>query len=249
MATALDWLQPLLPGLVAVPAVQPGVCAYCRTAVHVPYDACWLCSGPQLADYPPVPVLPISLSVHGGLLHDHLRNYKDGLPRVRADRTMRLAALLETFLRYHLDSCLGGKVEHVATVASRRRDAPWAIVSKLRRFSGYSNVLRWQPNSDGSAGRLSANADVKGKRVLLLDDTFTSGRSIFGASKVLSDAGATVLGPLVIGRHVRPYYGASADLLKRLRKVTWDPTKCGRCHGVICVPPLRDPPTSTRIKL
>ncbi len=246
MATALEWLQPLRPGLVAVPAVQPGICACCRTAVHVPYNECRLCR-PQLANNPPMSVLPISLSVHGGLLHDHLRNYKDGLPEVRADRTMRLAALLETFLQHHLDSCLGGKVEHVATVASRHRDAPWAIVSKLRRFSGYSNVLRWQPERDGSGG-LRADAYIRGKRVLLLDDTFTSGQSIFNASTVLSDAGATVLGPLVIGRHVRPNYGASPDLLRRLREVPWNETKCGRCHGVVCVPPLRDPPISTNFK-
>jgi len=53
---------------------------------------------------------------------------------------------------------------------------------------------------DGS--HFQAEGVLDGHRVLLIDDTFASGASLFDAYEALSTAGATVIGPLVIGRHV-----------------------------------------------
>ena len=62
-------------------------------------------------------MVPISLSIHGELLHHHLRHYKDNpRPSVRETFTLRLAGLLEMFLHYHLRSCLGSPIDRVATV-------------------------------------------------------------------------------------------------------------------------------------
>lgn len=185
-------------------------------------------------------MVPISLSVHWELLHHHLRNYKDGLhPEVRENLTLRLAALLGVFLANHLDSCLGGHVQRVATVPSSRRDAPWQIVRRLRPVRGQTNPLTYEPERG-----ITVNADVQGQRVLLVDDTFTTGKSLFSAHRALTDAGATVAGPVVLGRHIRPEWPPSKILLKRLESTRWDPTRCCRCEGITFDPPLRDDSTS-----
>lgn len=237
MAQALDLLQPLVPGLVAVPAAQPGICPVCRTAVKDNFDCCFLCAGEQMR------IVPISLSVHSGMLHHHLRNYKDGREAVRGPLTLRLAALLEVYLQNHLESCLGGPIDLVATVPSAKRDAPWSIVQRLQRFSNQPvNPLRWAVDADGG-GAVAADASVGGQQVLLLDDTFTAGTSIFNAHRVLVAAGAEVVGPLVLGRHVRPDFSPSVAMLECARATTWDPMRCAICAGVICHPPLRQSPS------
>lgn len=234
MAAALPLLQPLLPGLTAVPAIQPGICRGCRTAVPGDYVVCYNCYGQDIQ------VVPISFSIHLRQLHHHLRNYKDGFhPEVQETLTLRLAALLGVFLANHLNSCLGGPVQHVATVPSSRRDAPWQIIRRLRRFSRQSNPLSYQQDSG-----LTVTEDVQGQRVLLVDDTFTTGKSLFSAYRTLTEAGATVAGPVVLGRHIRPEWPPSKVLLKRLESTRWDPTRCCRCEGITFDPPLRGDSTS-----
>ena len=229
-------------GLIAVPAVQRGVCASCRTAVTPSDEECYRCS-PRRNARQRWSVLPISLSENSGPLHYHLRCYKDGPIENREELTQRLAELLETFLRHHLESCLGSTVDRVATVPSQKRDAPWQIVARVPRFRGYRNMLRWGTQPDGSEGPV-ADPEVGGKRVLLIDDTLTRGDTIFRAAEALYAANATVVGPLVIGRYIRQWYDHSQDyngieLLSRLRDIPWDPKKCGLCAGVKFNPPLQ----------
>lgn len=234
MKTAEELLAPLLAGLVPVPAHQPGVCPVCRTGTKEGFTDCYVCSGS------PHRVLPISMSVHGELLHHHLRNYKDGpTEEIRASPTLRLAALLETFLANPLDRCLGGPVDRVATVPSQNRDAPWAIVSRLQRFASQFNALQM----DGH-GTLVVSGAVAGKRVLLLDDTYTTGASILPAADLLVAHGATVVGPVVLGRHFRPGYSASQALARCLDGHAWRPDQCGLCSGIVCDPSLRTNPTT-----
>ena len=234
MPNASDLYQPLLPGLKPVPALQPGICPVCRTGVKAGFSKCYPCRESSLS------VVPISLSIHGELLHHHLRHYKDN-PRssVREEFTLRLAGLLELFLHYHA-SCLGGSIERVATVPSSRRDAPWAIVSRLQRFSGQSNPLFYNHRTKG----FSVTANLRDLRILLLDDTFTSGQSLLLAHQTLIKAHAVVIGPVVLGRHVRPDYIPSKPMLECVRSAKWHPRRCCRCAGIVCDPPLRNAATS-----
>ena len=49
---------------------------------------------------------------------------------------------------------------------------------------------------------LSANASLKGKKVILVDDLITTGSSLLAAADVLKAAGATVLGAVVCGKTI-----------------------------------------------
>jgi orotate phosphoribosyltransferase len=46
--------------------------------------------------------------------------------------------------------------------------------------------------------------DVRGSRVLLLDDTYTSGAAVQSAASALQMAGAHVVAAVVVGRYVKP---------------------------------------------
>ena len=60
-------------------------------------------------------------------------------------------------------------------------------------------------------GHLTANddgfesvRDVRGERVLLVDDTFTTGATAQSAASALGNAGATVVGIVAVGRVIKP---------------------------------------------
>lgn len=235
------YLESLRPGLVPIPAIQPGVCSVCRTGVSEGFEDCRSCGEHQ--HRLDVRVLAISMSAHGEFLHRHLRRYKDGNADERRLFTRRLAALLELFLRHHSD-CLGGSFAQVATVLSKNRDAPRAIVNQLSRFRGLQNPLRYQIGSNGLP-HFTATRSIAGQRVLLFDDTFTSGQSIFGAYRVLEEVGAQVVGPLVIGRHFHPEsseWPNHKKLMKCLKQTPWSVQACGICGPIHC-PGLRPSPT------
>ena len=54
---------------------------------------------------------------------------------------------------------------------------------------------------------------------------------MFSAVAVLRDGGATVVGPLVLGRHVQPTFGPSLAMLSWLQERVWDEARCCRCDG------------------
>lgn len=212
----------LRPGLVAVPSVpQRGVCGICRSSAKGGYPTCYQCKD---ADLPPV--LPITLSVHGDLVHAALRRYKDA-PNQSAKRvlTKRLAALVALFLRHHSD-CLG-PWDVVVPVPSVKRCAPMAICEMV---SALNSDLE-QALVSHEDGTFTATRSLEGEAVLVLDDTFARGATLGAAVAALRQSGALIVGPLVIGRHIRRDWDLSAELLDWVEGRRWDERRCGRCAG------------------
>jgi hypothetical protein len=173
------------------------------------------------------------MSIERQMVHDHLRRYKDGADDVRNTMSMRLAALVRLFFRHHAD-CVGA-YDEVAAVPSARRAAPASLLRRLPEFRDFKlDVLSY-----GSNG-LVADPAVNGRRVLLIDDTFTRGVSMFGAAYAIERAGGEVVGPVAIGRHVNPTFENSKPMVERISKIPFDITRCCRCAGVVIDPPLRD---------
>lgn len=179
-------------------------------------------------------VLPIAMSVDGGLLHRHLRGYKDDRsPEVRVRMSLRLAALVAVFLD-HDGGCVGA-FDSVVLVPSSTRTAAESIVQRVRvlrdEYRPALAVTGVGPREEVRTDRFALTRDVAGERVLLLDDTFTTGASLFSAVGSLSEAGAVVVGPVVLGRHLQPGWGPTADLLAWLKGRKWDERRCSRCEG------------------
>ena len=53
--------------------------------------------------------------------------------------------------------------------------------------------------------------DMDGKRILLIDDTLTTGATAQSAASALSNRGATVVGILTIGRMIKPSFSETVN--------------------------------------
>lgn len=234
MTDAQRLLRPLRPGLVPVPAAdQSGICRFCHSSCTPEFAQCFPCREAEKS-VGAVEIHPVSMSVDGDLFHRYLRGYKDDRdPRVRQRMTMTLAGLLAVFLRRH-QRCLGD-FDSICAVPSVQRCAPERMISRIPQLR---DICLQTLVTEGSRGHTDLRLDrfrltraVTGERVLLVDDTFTRGGSMFSAAAALRAGGATVVGPLVMGRHVQPTFGPSEAMLSWLTERTWDEARCCRCDG------------------
>lgn len=232
MATALEVIEPLRSGLVPVPAAQPGICGICHSSCTAGYDQCIPCSR-AVQRVGAEEVIPIALSLDGGLLHRHLRGYKDGRSgEVRVRLSHRLAALLTVYLARHR-RCLA-PWDLVEVVPSVRRNAMIKVVGRTRSLRD-----EWEPTLEAMDGfparsltidRFEVIRSIAGERILLIDDTFTTGASLFSAAAALREKGAHVQ-TLVLGRHVDEAWDPSREMMGWLGSRSWDEARCVRCGG------------------
>lgn len=195
---------------------RPGVCPVCRTFHDPAYDVCIACSQqPNNLDA----LAPITYSVHSGQMHDALRNYKDD-PRsdVRRFHAVRLTAILWRFLEGH-ERCLAvaagvDRFDLVATVPSKSPERDEER-QQLRTIVGRwcdPTADRWrrvlQPADPAvldrsfSESRYVADSTAAEKRILLIDDTWTTGGAMQSAAAALRHAGAQTVAGIAIGRHL-----------------------------------------------
>jgi len=230
------------------------VCAICRGAAAPGHPICWSCHvvrgqlGRELTR-----AVPVSLFAPFSPLHKLLVGYK-AAPAARARREWQaaLSELLENFFRLHL-SCLAGgglaapgRRENLAVLAvpvpsSSEPRASWkgqhpligllaeAVLTEPRLVLAPRLVKGTQP-----VGHLRADlhgfrvvGPVSGSRVLVLDDTYTSGARSQSAAATLAAAGADVRAIVPIGRLIHPDHNRSTA---KLWAEQWrQPFDLGRC--------------------
>lgn len=201
MADPQPYVAKLIPSLIAVPAAQAGVCAVCRSSSE--HERCQQCGDAlRLLGWLP-DVLPIALMTAESPLYEALRGYKNSSSdAVRRRHRLTGAALLATFARDH-SHCLG-EFDSVTAIPSVRRSAVEeliALVRDLRERDAPALVAAtaWIGRTVDPS-RYAVSRDVAGERILVVDDTFTSGATMFSACTTLREAGAEVVGPIAIGR-------------------------------------------------
>ena len=233
MADREQILLPLRPALVPVPASQQlGICRVCHSSCGDGFDRCYPCA--QAAHLDPPEIIPVTMSVAGGAVHHHLRMYKDSSDAQTRERlAMRLAALLSLFMEKHA-ACVG-EWDVVTCVPSPARVALAPVVAKLKRFYQRDvSALATTAESQGrtlAADQFTVVEKVDGQRVLLLDDTFTTGAKLFSAVAALRRSGATIVGPVVLGRHVQTSWQPSEEMMTWLGQREWREDRCCRCGG------------------
>jgi hypothetical protein len=173
------------------------------------------------------------MCVNGSQFHKVLRGYKDGYNLAESVRhTNVLAALVSLFVERHAQ-CLGG-FDTVVTVPSPTRDAPASIVDRVAALRPIRHpVLEPVIHVDHGAATPEAyrvRGTIRpGQRVLVIDDTFTTGAAIFSATWALEDAGATVV-PVVLARFMNTGWAPNDQLLRWLAPIPWTDDACGRCQ-------------------
>lgn len=218
MAAAEQYTDPYMAAYRRVPPVGDGVCSVCHTGTPPGDSTCNSCliTAAQVT-YPARMVLPISLYEVPDQLWNVLRYYKDS-PRseVREQLGTVLAATVARFTANHW-ACtarmMGGEPTIVTTVpSSRGRSGVHPLVRAVRRTallsSLYMDTLTRGPGvidhrmaaDDG----FIASRRLAGHRVLLIEDTFTTGGRTQSATSALRIAGADAVGVLAVGRVIKP---------------------------------------------
>ena len=179
---------------------------------------CWSCAETDRQLSRPCPlVVPVSLYAISSQLHHYLRHYKSGgFPSREQDFSLKVVSLLCHFLGKHR-SCIAaqargdwGVVTSVPSSGGRRGEHPF--VRALRYvpsfFDAYEPLLvpgtiAVGHNRASDAG-FGVTRRLDGERVLLVDDTYTSGARAQSAASALSIAGAHVVAIVPVGRVISP---------------------------------------------
>jgi predicted amidophosphoribosyltransferase len=215
VATARELTDPNISMYVPPPPAGAGVCSTCHGSW--PWaDECWSCRQTRGGvEYSVGLIVPISLARkdQAGQLYDVLRGYKGSRdPDVRWQHQLHIAALLYRFLHHHRP--------HIAAAAGRDYDTITIVPSKSGREGQHpleasinlvkplrESYVRMLEPGPGTIGRNApavdgfvSGTDLRGRRVLLIDDTFTTGAKVQSAAHALSFAGNDVVAALVVGR-------------------------------------------------
>jgi hypothetical protein len=205
------WPWLVRPGFADVPS-----CVICRGPLTREESAhhCETCdlAGSTLGIL--TPVYPISLYCKPSALREVLTHYKPG----RDAPVAAYGAILSDILRAFLDECSDGTWnviggwDSAVLVPSTRGQSPHAL-STVARHAGlaldedviYSTGIP-AVHRCYEKNVFRAAATVRGGRILLLDDVYVTGARAQTAATVLCEAGAHVIGVLVLGRRVNPSY-------------------------------------------
>lgn len=237
MATVGELSDPYA-NFLRTPSRGTGCCATCTTFVEPAYQRCYQCNSNQrwLAA-----VLPISYAERSGQLHTNLAGYKRWAPAIAERTRLQLAAVLWRFVVAH-EACLATAAgvdgfDLVTTVPSSdpardERHPLRTIVGQIvepTRDRHERLLLRsaialeeraWDPR------RFTAVRAHAGERVLLIDDTWTTGARAQTAAAALLAAGASTVAALVIGRFINPGFADNAARLAAMPSTfSWE--TCG----------------------
>jgi predicted amidophosphoribosyltransferase len=236
VATFREYTDPYLSIYTRVPPVGPGVCEVCHGAPNPGFARCWSCNQTMRQVAQPLNlIVPISLYQTPGQLWKVLRDYKDGrTQRLRTRFTTQVAATIGRFLSSHW-RCIAGE-----------RGQPWDLIVTVPSSSGRvgmhplrralqmlpppykdheMDVLRPgtmpvrhnQADDDG----FTVRGSLDGVRILVIDDTYTTGARLQSAASALRRAGGELVAGVVVGRVIRaddsPATRALWDTAKAIR--------------------------------
>lgn len=221
----------LVDELVPMPIDAPDVCPLCRSGRTRRDRLCFSCERTSAqVTYPCDLVVPISYYTTPSPLRDRMHDYKQHPdPAVRKVQARLVAAIAARYVVQHHEALVArfGVWDEVVAVPSTHHTGVAALQSAIEAnfpeaLGPFTRPLVCGPgqmsfNQASTTGFVLADgADVTDHRILLLDDTFTTGARLQSAHHALVEAGATVVTAVVATRKINPdaRYG-SARLWER----------------------------------
>lgn len=245
---AIDPVGELFGACLAVKPPGPGVCRICCGPSAGARHQCSSCQrvehglGRALQ-----PVTPISLTTKATALYSALRQYKGRPNRVSLRQRRRLAALIDSFLERHAGCVAPEGYDATVVVPSLEigfRPHPLEATMRMVGLGGLGLVDALFARG-GKIARNVASSDayecrselVEGRRVLLVDDVYTTGAHLHSAAAVLEHCGARSVHPLVVGRHQRLEWEPGRSLIRwaALTENVWSAEACVRCGSGLAI--------------
>ena len=216
-------------------------CAVCATPIKPAFDLCRRCRcdqrkfSPKLAEL----IVPIWYGIRGRQSGYLMHSYKDLEAPVRHNQTL-LGLLLLAVLDFHgrcIEHRLGQQADAWAFVPSVRIDRtgehPLHMVAKragltLPEIQLVAGERAEQKQRATSANRftLAANSRVRGRHILLLEDTWTTGGNAQSATLTLRDGGAASVTIVVLARWLKPEKSPTATFVTSRLTNDYDPLIC-----------------------
>lgn len=113
-----------------------------------------------------------------------------------------------------------------------RSDHPLeAVIRRTRYRDELAQLLTLNPaerigHNEPNPTAFEPTGDVRGRRVLIVDDTFTSGARVHSVAGALSSAGATVVAAVPIGRVIDTDREEKAEFWRAQRAIPFDFDTC-----------------------
>lgn len=202
--------------LVAPPHEADDVCPTCRSWRNTDGPLCDNCSQARDdLDFWCDQVIPISLYRKPSPLRDWLTHYKPGDEPPIAEYRANVGAILARYLHEHsaaLQEFVGG-YDAVCVVPSTDRPPPHELAAVYDDYSppGEPSLLDALERGPGRLSHRTYSDDayivtqsVGERRILVLDDVYTTGARSQSATAALTAAGAVVPAILVIARRLNP---------------------------------------------
>lgn len=240
MDTLTQLTQPLQGLLRPVPPQVPGICQICRRPTRGTFPTCYSCDVTSgQVSRPLYRITPITLYETGGQVWHHLRNYKDSPDRAARERlTVTLLAVLVRFLGTH-EACVApdGWDAIVGVPSTRHPNVVHPLVAGMQRVGSLQDRIELllaagdRPLDHNQADDRGYRVTRTGAtRILVVDDTLTTGARIQSAASALSRAGYQVVGGLVVGRVLDPRFDSRhAGLWESAGARGFDFGTCCRC--------------------
>jgi hypothetical protein len=219
MATAAEYTDPYLQTYTRVPASGTGVCAVCHSGPRSGYAVCYSCETVmRQVTNPTRNVIPISLYTLNSQLWHVLRHFKDGSGRSAELLALQVAAIIARFTAQHLpctEGLAGGRPTIVTSVPSTRAPARLGrhpLETAITRVGAlaemYEPLLKRGPahvdHNLADDHAFTVRRSLRNERVLLLDDTLTTGARLQSAASALRMNGASAVIAVVVGRVINP---------------------------------------------
>ena len=169
-------------------------------------------------------VIPISLYRKPSALRDWLKYYKPGEEEMIPDYEEQIGLILARYIFEYGSDLMDqvGDVDCVCVVPSARGHGIHRLEEVYREHVGSSGppLERLLERGPGEVGHRKmsdvgflARESVEGRRVLLLDDVYTTGGTSQSAASALQLAGAVVRVILVVGRRLNPDFHPAVQVI------------------------------------
>jgi hypothetical protein len=232
-------------GYLRNPIRETGVtCAVCTTPVDG-FDRCFVCQSaygatPGLADL----VIPLTYGIQAaqsGVSAARIQGQFRCTCAPSAGACDQLAAVSGDLgaRGLHWPACgccgrlpVGGAVRsRTPRRSSLRNDYPTDERNRGIPRLAVSQVDTGQRVVSADRFTLDPEADLAGKHVLILDDTWTTGANAQSAVLAARGAGAAAVSVMVVGRWLRPHFGHNAQFIKTRLARDCDPWICAVTGG------------------
>jgi hypothetical protein len=246
MSSAAQYTEPNLHTYTPVPGPSPGVCPVCRSGPRPGYAVCRSCTEvTRQVSHPTTNIVPISLYTLDSQLWHVLRYYKDGSGPGTELLAAQVAAIIARFTARHLRcvaGLLGGDPAVVTSVPSTRAEPrlgrhplETAVTRAAALASRYEPLLVRGPGSadhnqaDDCAFTVSRR--LRGERVLVVDDTLTTGARLQSAVSALRLHGASAIAAVVVGRVIDPAWNENCRRIwDQARETRFSFDRCCLCR-------------------